>query len=138
MGCDIHLYFEKKNANGEWEKIEIDPRLVPYDRYYPLFGFLAGVRDHDITAQFADRGIPDDSSIHKKLINEDIRCLVGDYGYTFATLYEILQADWKKVDLHDTYFYIFCAYTLPLLTSSWGILSDEDKRNIRVVMGFDN
>lgn len=62
MGCDIHLYFEKKNNEGQWKKIDIDERLLPTNRNYRLFGFLAGVRDNELEPQFEGRGWPDDTS----------------------------------------------------------------------------
>lgn len=71
MGCDIHLYREKK-VNGVWvtadtwvaDKYDEDGRMeVPYesrftDRNYELFGLLSkGVRQ-EIDYAFMPRGIP--------------------------------------------------------------------------------
>ena len=44
----------------------------------------------------------------------------------------------QEVKLDKCYFYIFCEYVLPRLISSSGILDDEEKRNVRIIIGFDN
>jgi hypothetical protein len=139
MGCDIHLYFEKKNNQGKWEKIEIDERLLPDDRDYQVFSFLAGVRNYwkefQIEPQFADRGIPEDSSCP---IGETNNFWIGDHSFTHAYLNEILVAPWSTYLLDECYFIIFCAYVLPRLCSFYIFLTKEEERNIRVIMGFDN
>lgn len=137
MGCDIHLYIERKNKNGHWEEFKIDERLLPNDRNYQLFTFLADVRnfyDFNIQPQFANRGIPQDSSIPKD--SED--WYMGDHSFTYASLNEILKAPWKKYQLKECYFIIFFEYVLPRLCDWPGIISKEGEKNIRIIMGFDN
>jgi hypothetical protein len=131
MGCDIHLYIEQKQSDGTWAQVEIDERLIPDDRHYGVFGFLAGIRCYDYAAQFESRGIPDDSSISEKDLG-------ADYGFTHAYLDEVLAAPWKEAELEECYFKIFCEYVLPRLCCSCGFCNDEEKRNIRIIMGFDN
>ncbi len=134
MGCDIHLYFEKK-VNGKWEKIKVDERLQPDDRNYRLFGFLAGVRGTCFEPQFVGRGVPDDTS----LPGTDTRdYYLGDHSYTYAYLDELLKAPWKEAELEECYFNVFCQYVLPRLSGWCGFLSDEEERNIRILMGFDS
>ncbi len=136
MGCDIYLYFERKNPEGKWEQIMIPEKLVPEDRNYELFAFLADVRNSSgITAQFADRGIPADSTCP---INPQDCMWFGDSRFTYAYLDEILKAPWKKVKLDRCYFYVFCYYVLPRLFHFGGYLDAEEERNIRVIMGFDS
>lgn len=71
MGCDIHVFVERK-VNGEWESADTwdngDPTYVPYgDRFYAgrnyeLFGMLSkGVRT-DFTNGLEAKGIPEDLS----------------------------------------------------------------------------
>lgn len=135
MGCDIHLYFEKKNKEDKWEKIEIDERLLPDDRNYALFSFLSDVRnywDDKIESQFANRGVPDDSSVDQHFFD------CSDHSITHAYLDEILEAPWKKAELEGCYFQIFCKQILPRLCCFCGILSLEEKKSIRVIIGFDN
>lgn len=131
MGCDIHLYIEQKQRDGTWKEVEIDDRLLPDDRDYNIFGFLAGVYNRDFPAQFEARGMPNDSSIP----NQDA---VGDFGFTYAYLDELLAAQWEAAGLEECYFKIFCKYVLPRLCCSCGFCNDEEKRNIRIIMGFDN
>lgn len=137
MGCDIHLYFEKKLKNGNWERIYFPECIEPNDRNYPLFTFLADVRNYSdtlIIPQFAGRGIPDDTSMPK---NED-DFYIGDHSFTHAYLNEILEAPWQEYDLEVCYFYIFCEYFIPRLISFCGSLSKDEEKNIRVIIGFDN
>lgn len=137
MGCDIHLYFEKKNKDGKWEKIEIDERLIPEDRDYDLFAFLADIRNSkQIEPQFADRGLPTDRSISGDYHDETL--WLGDHSFTYAYIDEILKAPWEKAGLQHSYFYLFCLYILPRLMNRCSFLSKEEMRSIRVVMGFDS
>jgi hypothetical protein len=89
MGCDIHLVVERRNGNGQWERVlpppeAYDPwlkeqaekkagkdsyysnrvRYVWYgDRNYNLFAILADVRnDFDFKPIAGPRGLPDDLS----------------------------------------------------------------------------
>lgn len=131
MGCDIHLHFERKNEKGQgWHKIEIPEELIPRDRDYLVFSFLAGVRGGE--GNFSQRGIPQDSCIEKEFVK------LMDHSHTHAYLDEILQAAWENTSLDKCYFYIFCLYVLPRMLSHTGYLSQQEKRDIRVIMGFDN
>jgi hypothetical protein len=142
MGCDIHLYIEKK-VGDKWHPVEIDERLIPDERHYRLFGFLAGVRrDDDTITQFEDRGIPLDTSLpsHAKgdSENNESEHYIGEHSFTYAYLDEILLAPWGQNDLADSDFYVFCAYVLPRLCDSCGYLTTSEKRNVRIIMGFDS
>ena len=134
MGCDIHLLFEMKNLDGKWEQIPIDERLIPSDRNYGVFGFLADVRTrNDIESQFAGRGIPPDS-LFENVINT-----LDYHSHTFAYLDEILNAPWERYELNDSYFYIFCRYILPKLASEkYYELHPVKYRDVRVIMAFDS
>lgn len=61
MGCDIHLYVERRERGGaRWSSVT--PRLNP-GRNYPAFAFLAGVRNYDETEAIAQpRGFPADAA----------------------------------------------------------------------------
>ena len=137
MGCDIHLYFEKKNKEGTWEKIEIDDRLLPDDRDYELFAFLADVRNgKQLESPFANRGLPTDRSISGD--DHDETLWLGDHSFTYAYLDEILKAPWEKSGLQYCYFHLFCLSILPRLMNRCGFFLREEMRNIRVIMGFDS
>lgn len=136
MGCDIHLHFEQKNEQGTWTKIDIPKNLMPDNRNYCLFAFLADVRNSgDFEPQFPERHIPDDSSIS---YGDFLDKRGADHEFTHAYLDEILNAPWKENNLEDCYFYIFCMYVLPRLSSTYFFIPKQEQKNIRVVMGFDN
>lgn len=139
MGCDIHLWFEKKNGDGKWERINIPDNLIPDDRNYEVFAFLADVRNrfpNPITPQFCDRHKPTDTECDGS--DYDDNFWLGDHSFTHAYIQEILKAPWEQYSLQDCYFIIFCKYILPRLSHRRGWFTDEEEKNIRVIMGFDN
>jgi hypothetical protein len=105
MGCDIHLYIEKKIDN-RWvpaqgffliDKEDTIPN-VPYpdrfgDRDYLLFGFLAGVRD-STNQHFEPRGFPKDAS---KEVRDQFVAWNGDaHTPSYLTLEELKAVDWDN------------------------------------------
>lgn len=106
MGCDIHLYIEKKK-NGKWVPAQgfmdtgnyDNTPDVPYpdkqlsDRDYLLFGFLAGVRD-TTNQHFKPKGFPKDASKEVKAVFNEW----GDDGHTpsYLTLEELRSVDWEN------------------------------------------
>ena len=130
MGTDIGLHFEKRNPSGKWEKIEIPGNLMPDERHYTLFSFLADVRtaeSFEFAGQIKGRIIPEDC-----VIAEDISPCP-----TYAYLDEILRLPWKEAQLQDCYFYIFCRDILPKLVKGYGYFNDMEMRDIRVIIWFD-
>lgn len=89
MGCDIHLYIEKKIDEKEWVYIgESDYN----GRDYELFGFMAGVRGSQ--QYFKQKGLPDD-------ISSGVRKICVDYGsdghsHSWLTLEELQSVDWES------------------------------------------
>jgi len=128
MGTDINLHFERRIEN-KWQKIEIPENLMPHERDYEVFGFLAGIRCHDFEPQFESLGIPPDSCF----VDES-----GTFGQTYAYLDEIIRAPWRKNGLQFRYFPIFCSHVLPRLVKDSPMFSQEEERNIRCVMSFDD
>lgn len=129
MGSDINLRFEHKNEHGSWYAFHIPDYLMPDERDYELFGFLAGVRDKTIEPQFEGRGIPDGSTWDD---HPDF------HSHTHAYLDEILAAPWKKVGLQRRYFFIFCEYILPRIVFNRCVFTNLEARNVRIVMAFDD
>jgi len=135
MGCDIHLIIEVKNNEGKWKSLEISQDLMPDDRDYRLFSFLCDVRSYDsweLAGRIAWRGIPKDCSSKAYFSDLDI------HSCTYAHLDEVLELPWKDALLGESYFFIFFKYILPRLMKGRLYLSYEEKRNIRVIIGFDN
>jgi hypothetical protein len=130
MGSDIHLHIEKKNKEGRWEAFPIDELLLPDDRDYEVFAFLAGVRGYSKWGKIQDRGFPGDSEVNQADL--------GDHSFTHATLYELIHAPWKKANLEESYFCIFCRYVLPRFVDKGWCVSDDDKKKVRILIGFDS
>ena len=69
MGCDIHIWAERKTPNG-YEVVTADfaEGSAPFDwRSYGMFGFLADVRNYsDVPPISEQRGMPDDASAEAK------------------------------------------------------------------------
>lgn len=60
MGCDIHGFLEVRK-NGKWELAELKGKQPFSQRHYITFGFLAGVRRHNIPTVKHTSGLPTDS-----------------------------------------------------------------------------
>lgn len=104
MGCDIHLYVEKKK-NGKWVSAQglvkdEDGNLdVPYpdilfdDRNYELFAFLAGVRDYWGNQYFKPKGFPKNASEEIKKIYK--RWGLDAHTPSYLTLKELKSVNWE-------------------------------------------
>lgn len=116
MGCDIHLYVERKR-NGEWESVEKwskeddeDVARVDYTdcyytgRNYDLFAILADVRNGSGFAGVdtgdgfnpidAPRGLPDDACEQIKALSESWG--VDGHSHSHFTLAELIAFDWMQ------------------------------------------
>lgn len=123
MGCDIHLAVERRNADGQWERVlppeeARDPWYVEQaaknpeskyyakaaevtwyaDRNYEAFAILAGVRNRfDITPISEPRGLPSDMSDAVRSLtsydSEDGEVGLGDHSQSWLTVQEILDYD---------------------------------------------
>lgn len=92
MGCDIHIITEV-NKDGKWEHIEEVPTSLD-NRNYPLFTFLAGVRDYFNGKGFEPKGKCEDASDYTK---EQFEYDSGDYtdfhSHSYLTLKELKESD---------------------------------------------
>lgn len=121
MGCDIHMYVEKKK-DGKWaaarselfviedEQYDIVPD-IPYeqmiytDRNYSLFAILANVRNgfgfagSDTGEGFVPitmpKGLPDDVSEEVKKVSDEWGC--DGHSHSWFTLEELLSYDWTQI-----------------------------------------
>lgn len=66
MGCDIHLYLEKRNKLGKWENSEYTKNKLHLWRSYPMFARLANVRNYWNLDHMPVRGFPINASIDVK------------------------------------------------------------------------
>jgi len=121
MGCDIHLYVEKRVAKGNWVPVdkwipdkdseEKGGLMVPYDkcyyfdRNYNLFAILADVRNGrgfagtDTGEGFnpisVARGLPSDVST--KIQREFYHWGNDAHSVSFHTVKDLLEYDWTQV-----------------------------------------
>jgi hypothetical protein len=122
MGCDIHLYVERR-TNGKWESADKwtpdkysdepygrKPMVVDYDdsfyngRNYNLFAILADVRNGvgfagvKTGAGFVPisdpRGLPTDVTSRIKEISDEWGC--DGHSHSHVTLAELLEYDWTQ------------------------------------------
>jgi hypothetical protein len=100
MGCDIHVYVEKK-TNGKWDRV-----LKKFDlgRNYKLFSIFANVRNGygfagsdtgDALEYIAEpKGLPKD--LTKEVEKEYLELGSDAHTPSWLTLKEILDFDWTK------------------------------------------
>jgi hypothetical protein len=111
MGCDIHMYMEKK-VGGIWASA--DPMVTLFDwdekpyrgvpsqhsvyqggRNYILFSVLAGVRSHyTVEQKFEVKGFPKDASPNVRAIYE--RWGSDAHTPSYLTLKDLKSVDWDK------------------------------------------
>jgi hypothetical protein len=91
MGCDIHSYAEKKNAQGKWEVI---PDFEPFEcRNYAVFGWLADVRNYSGLIPISmPRDIPKDASAEVADIFEEWDC--DAHTPSWLSVEELLNFDY--------------------------------------------
>lgn len=108
MGCDIHLYVEKK-IEGKWvsadtwdgneyedgtKDVSADKSFYN-DRNYELFSILAGVRNRfNLDPIIEPRGFPENAS--KELKNQYKKWDGDAHSTSWLTLQELIQFDWTK------------------------------------------
>jgi hypothetical protein len=126
MGCDIHLYVEKRDALGQWQSAdnwELNPYyendnsesgepeyIIPYDnhfyngRNYNLFAILANVRNgHGFAGVKTGEGFnpiaPPRGLPHDitKRVQSDATAYGEDgHSHSWLTLHELLTYDWTQ------------------------------------------
>jgi hypothetical protein len=102
MGCDIHLFVERK-VGDVWKRVsskrgykgphDLEPSWRPC-RNYTLFGILAGVRSTILNADIPPRGLPEDVS---KAVKKEFK----NYHHTpsYLTLPELIEMREKFADI---------------------------------------
>lgn len=131
MGCDIHLYLEKK-VKGRWERYEHESEIDPTERNYNVFGFLCGVRciiPIKGYNRIGDRGIPEDTSYSEDRDGENYAYL-GDHSFTHTTVKELKRLPWSKQDDHVRRS-AFCRWL-------YDAFPDTKNDSVRILIGFDS
>lgn len=93
MGCDIHAYGERRNADGKWTLI---PDCTPFQhRNYSLFAWLADVRNYSAVTPISNpRGAPPDISESAKLALEDWSS--DAHSVSWLSVEELLAVDYDQ------------------------------------------
>lgn len=143
MGCDIHLFREKK-VNNSWECLEPYEIVDEYEdrkeypeidnphlrRNYALFGFLANVRQN-IPEGFNPRGLPADVS---PLVNGDSASWDSDgHSHSWLSLSEIKNKLTEFLIAPTE----FSPHYVPDLQHIVSLFPD-DSSEYRIVFWFDN
>lgn len=122
MGCDIHLYVERKDDTGQWVTADTweqdeygeDRLSVRYDnryytgRNYNLFAMLADVRNgfgfagtpinKPVVPLAAPRGLPED--VTEPVKAESDRWGVDGHSHSWFTVAELMAYDWTQTITH--------------------------------------
>lgn len=107
MGCDIHMYLEKK-IDGKWVSADrfrkdrdgwIDIRRekrIYYDRNYLLFSVLAGVREPlpGVWQKYPVNGFPNDASPQVKQAYDQWGC--DAHTPSYLTLKDLKEVNWVQ------------------------------------------
>ena len=143
MGCDIHCYVERKNNNGNWEKVgnvfpvseferqfyDTDKRDSPFSwRNYDMFSVLAGVRNRGgITPISRRKGLPIDISNDVYRLWEERR--YDNHSMSYLTLRELSSYSYPKEFIMCNSMFI---EQLEILKTLGGL------DDVRIVFWFDN
>ena len=115
MGCDIHMFAERKDENMKWHAVKGDDgKIECFDcgRNYNLFAILADVRNgHGFAGtptgtgfdvKYPARGLPSDLSddlcqdLESYTDDDDWDHWLGDHSFSYLTVSEILALDFNK------------------------------------------
>ncbi|MEH6419902.1 hypothetical protein [Pseudomonas sp. CGJS7] len=96
MGCDIHIYLERRDETGSYVEIPDMPTNYPLGtRIYTRFAFLADVRNSfNIVPISSPRGLPYD--ISPKVLHESEGCEGLDHDYSWLSIDELLSFDYDQ------------------------------------------
>ena len=163
MGCDIHLYTERKfhlRDRDVWFCTDylkqnvyhlVDPDEKEYehisifdDRNYELFYMLAGVRDGDYEPIDEPRDLPQDVSDYVKAQSDYWGC--DGHSHSYYTAKEIFAAKKKFPDSSIKFLAKAIKKKMADEFNIWDFLSKEEKKqrdkafaeDFRIVFWFDN
>lgn len=98
MGCDIHIWAERKTATG-YEVVNdvgFSEGSAPFDwRAYGMFGFLADVRNYSDVPPIAEkRGLPDDVSAEVR--GECLDWCSDGHSHSWLSVSELAAFDYEQ------------------------------------------
>ena len=122
MGCDIHVFSERKrHSEAPWCFIH----KVKCDRDYRLFRALAGVRGGDEDPLFPVRGLPSD--ITQQVAQEYEIHGRDTHTPSWLTPKDIIAADWTRSESRGSPILEYARY-----------LEEITEYDSRIVFWFDN
>lgn len=150
MGCDIHLYIEKKINDGVWvpchweskyrnndgdydyNKLWEDPLCV--GRNYDLFAILANVRNYGFSDPIDyPRGLPKDVS--KYVNNKSKKYGIDGHSHSYYLLSEIMDNKHYFVDINYQRVSYFIDEFIPAALKE---ANTNDLTAVRIVFFFDS
>lgn len=124
MGCDIHANIERI-FNGDWDKdypFSV-AQNIEIERWYELFGYLAGVRDGSVKPIVEPRGLPTNISCETKEFYEEWED--DAHNVSWLTFEELTKLP-KKFKSEPFYVYMKA------------LAKEHGDKNVRMVFWFDN
>lgn len=162
MGTDIGCAVQRR-AGDTWEYVDWHHSPVGgilNGRNYFWFGVLAGVRNYDVTPIQTDRGLPPDVDVNaipcfgtpvygnpnfaagecwhmhdQGHIDDPHLESMGDYGYGYVTLTELLAYPWHELE-HDVDFKVFGRSEELRRIRDW-LATLGAPSDVRLIFGFD-
>lgn len=127
MGCDIHIYAERRNDSGQYYMAKFDFSALE-NRSYGTFAWLAGVRNYSGIIPISEpRGIPNDLSegvLHEK------ESWDGDgHNHSWLSVAELMMIDYNQI-IEDR------RHTVQTGPNSWnGCATCEVSNGVRETLG---
>jgi hypothetical protein len=92
MGCDIHVFGEKRGDNGAFQSVDIEGAFG--NRSYSSFAFFAGVRNYSgVTPIAKPRGFPEDAATDTR---QEFELWDSDaHNPSWLTIEELLAFDYS-------------------------------------------
>lgn len=94
MGCDIHLFAEKRVSFRKWETVDAGEALR--HRSYSVFAFLAGVRNYSAIIPISKpRGLP--MNVGREIANEHESLGIDAHTASWLPIKKLLDFDYSAI-----------------------------------------
>jgi len=136
MGADIHIFIERKDADGNYWYGFGDN--IHAERSYSMFGAIAGVRSDEVEPVSEPRGFPPDYSEYDKSTKEEY----DFHSWTYLTpneletaIVRVTEMYAKDADGDDGYLNYWMDYKIIL---EFCRDLERNGNDVRLVIGFDS
>jgi len=97
MGCDIHLYVERRQEDGSWALVSGDEGDFYNGRNYDVFAIFAGVRNRGGWNPISEpRGVPPDASPGYLEIINGYCSHYFVHSHSYLTYSDLTGYDWTQ------------------------------------------